>query len=175
MKLSPLTKENCTEIRITRNEYLFGLRTPFLLTQEMQEDFYQNIVCNRTAPHRYWAFMNEYQFVGMGGLTNIQWENELAEISLIIKQEFQEEGLGKKGVGLLLDQAFNYLNLNTVCGECYLCNPAVKFWEKITKKYNGYSTKLPNRKYWNGKFWDALYFSIGKDEFRKAHSTLHAT
>ena len=37
--------------------------------------------------------------------------------------------------------------------------------EKIINEYEAYSTILPNRKYYNGKYWDSLYFNITKDNF----------
>lgn len=173
MKLSPLTKENCEEARQWRNENIAAWRTPFLLTEEMQEDFYRDVVCNRNPPHRYWAIWDEEstnQLVGMGGVTNIQWENQLTEISLVIRPSFQGMGHGQKAVELLLDQAFNYLGLQTVFGECYYTTDAVDFWQGIAEKYNGFTTNLPDRKYWDGEFYSSLYFSIDANDFRKVHS-----
>ena len=40
MKLRAITKEEIEIVRQWRNEDLSYLRTPFLLTQEMQEEFY---------------------------------------------------------------------------------------------------------------------------------------
>lgn len=185
MKLDVLTKEQCERVRIWRNECLETLRTPYPLTKEMQEAFYQNVICNRNSLHRYWSIWGNYkketpdyrdglEFVGMGGITNLQWENSIGEISLIINPECRKQGLGERAVDLLLDQAFNYLNLQTVLGECYKCNPAWEFWQKITTKYTITNYKncstLRNRKYWNGKYYDSLYFTIDRDHFYKVHS-----
>ena len=101
--------------------------------------------------------------VGMCGLVDIQWENSIAEISLIIDPKQQKRGMGYSAVELVLDEAFNRMGLKTVFGECYECNPAICFWKKITQKYNGYGTALLNRKLWNGKLYDSLYFSIDSD------------
>jgi len=101
----------------------------------------------------------------MGGITNIQWENRLGEISLIIAPRYQKKGIGTNAAILLFNEAFYQMNLKTVFGECYRCNPSVAFWEKITKRYDGYSTVLPNRKYWNGKFHDSYYFSVDANGF----------
>jgi RimJ/RimL family protein N-acetyltransferase len=67
---------------------------------------------------------------------------------------------------MLLDEAFNKMNLKTVTGECYKCNPGLDFWYRVIEKYNGHKTILPNRKFWNGKYYDSLYFSIDCAEFR---------
>jgi RimJ/RimL family protein N-acetyltransferase len=167
MKLQPLTANDCETIRQWRNENLIPWRTPYPLTDLMQDNFYKNIVSNPDSPHRYWAIYEHKQLIGMGGITNIQWENSIGEITLLINPSLQHKGYGEKAVELLLDNAFNRLNLQTVFGECYESNPAATFWAEITEKYNGYRTSLPNRKYWDGRYWDSLYFSIDRDNVHK--------
>lgn len=175
MKLEPLTLEQCEQVRIWRNAEMECWRTPFMLTREMQMDFYKRC-CDRNSPHRYWAIVRtvedeikgvvpESGFIGMGGITYIQWENRIGEITLIIDPDERKDGLGEKAVELLLNQAFNHLNLQTVFGEVYWCNQAFDFWKQITKKHSGYLTKLPNRKYWKDSYYDSWYFSIDKDDF----------
>jgi len=174
MKLVIPTKLDCEKVRLWRNEGLVSLRTPYGLTKEMQEKFYDEVVCNPNSPHRYWTIWDEKGigddevfFVGFGGITNIQWENRIGEISLIINPTLRGKGLGEKAVDLLLDKAFNYLNLNMAYGECYLCNEAASFWRKLADKYKGYVTQLLHRKYWDGKYFSALYFSITREDYDK--------
>lgn len=181
MKLEPLTQEQCETVRKWRNAEMEVWRTPFMLTREMQIDFYKNIVCNRDSNHRYWAIVRtieddikgivpETGFIGMGGTTYIQWENRIGEITLIIDPERRGSGEGVKAVDLLLDQAFNHLNLQTVFGECYECNPASGFWEKIIEKYDGVNILLPKRKYYANEYWRSIYFSIDKADFNEKHN-----
>jgi len=183
MKLEPLTQSQCEQVRIWRNAEMECWRTPFMLTEDMQYDFYKRC-SDRNSPHRYFAIMiehgNGYKFIGMGGTTYIQWENRIGEITLIIDPQVRKDGLGEQAVDLLLDQAFNYLNLQTVFGECYVCNEAHDFWKKMTCKYiyKGIREKvgsgfvvLRNRKYWQGKYYNSLYFSIDKDDFNKIHNS----
>jgi RimJ/RimL family protein N-acetyltransferase len=181
MKLEPLTLNQCELVRQWRNNEMECWRTPFMLTKEMQEDFYRRC-CDRNSPHRYWAIVrtkdeysegchpiSEPHFIGMGGITYIQWENRIGEITLIIEPGIRGKGYAEKAVYLLLGQAFNHLNLRTVFGECYECNPACKFWRKITDKYKSIRIMLPNRKYWNGKYYNSMYFSIDKDDFNNSN------
>ena len=179
MILDVLTKEDCEQVRLWRNKYLETLRTPYPLTKEMQEDFYRNVVCNRNLPHRYFAIRERAvpddptprmgdKLIGMGGLTNTEWENSQAEISLIINPQDRGQGLGKEAVRLLLDQAFNYLNLELVYGECYECNPAVDFWRNIGAKYDAHFAYLNKGKCYNGTHFGTVYFDVKRDDFRKA-------
>ena len=157
-------------VRDWRNQALSTLRTPFALTVEMQQDFYKNVICNRNSPHRYWAVRQQLTcsapLVAMVGLTNIQWENGLAEISLIVDPKKARQGIGLAAVRLALDQAFDILGLKTVCGEVYHCNPAHPFWQVALARNGGYaSVLLPRRKFWDGRLWDSDYFTFTKEVY----------
>ena len=161
--LDCLSLEDCETARYWRNKNIETLRTPYFLTKEMQEDFYKNVICNRDSKLRYFAIRDIEKngfFIGIGGIINIEWENGLAEISLIIAPDCTSQGYGKQAVKLLLDKAFNEMRLNNIYGECYECNKNIEFWKKIIKYYDCYNTILPNRKFFNGKYYNSLYFNI---------------
>lgn len=158
LRLDALTDDECGVVREWRHAAMSGLRTPYFLTHEMQLDFYRTVVCNRAAPHRYYAIRDRLAFVGMGGLTNIQWENGLAEISLITDPKLS--GYGEPSVRLLLDEAFHRLRLRTVFGECYRSNPAVGFWETMAQRLGAQTAELTDRKFWDGAYHNSFYFSF---------------
>ena len=181
--LDALTREDCEAVRQWRNLDTAVLRTPFLLTREMQADFYDRIVCNRKSQDRFWAarpmetvstehvesvVRHESLIAAMTGLTGIQWENGLAEISLIVSPRRQGKGAGRASVRLVLEEAFLRMRLETVVGECYECNPAMGFWEKVVQEYGGFGPKLPRRKMWDGKLWDAWLFNVTREGFMEA-------
>lgn len=169
MQLEPLTEAKCEIVRHWRNQCRYGLRTPHMLTELEQRKFYETIVCNPQAPHRYWAITNEdCELVGMGGLTYIQWENRLAEISIIMVPHVR--GKGQEAVALLLEEGFEQMGLKTICGECYSCNvTGLDFWMRVCERYSGQFTLLPNRKFWAGAFWGSTYFSIDAAKWRATH------
>lgn len=169
LHLDALTADQVEQARTWRNAWRESTRTPILLTEAMQDDFYRSVICDRNAPHRYWAIVGGTEFLGMGGLTFIQWENRLAEISLILNPKATGQGYGTQAVALLLEEGFRRMGLLTIVGECYECNAAVDFWRAIAKRYDGDMTTLPRRKFWDGKLWDALYFSIARDGFERIH------
>jgi RimJ/RimL family protein N-acetyltransferase len=102
----------------------------------------------------------------MAGLTDISPENGSAEISLIVAPRYRHSGTryGSRTVEAILVEAFMRMRLETVYGEVYTCNTdAVVFWKTIAERLSAYTTTLPRRKFWNGKLWDSLYFSIAGD------------
>lgn len=163
MKLRSLTLEDMEKVRQWRNNNLEALRTPYVLTKEMQEEFYKKVIISRDAKVRLWAIDVGDELIGMGGLMNIEWENRLAEISILIDPKKWKMGYGSEAVHLILLEGFNNINVENIYGECYLCSPSVEFWKKISLKYNAYTTRLPKRKYWKGNYWDSLYFNISKN------------
>lgn len=170
--LSPITKANCRLAATWRNNFRQSLRTPIMLTEEMQDDFFDRVARDRHSEDRYWEVHNSdipntydplirgsHDFVGLGGLTDIEWENRLAEISLFISPELHGKGYGRAAVKLLCEEGFDHMGLETILGEAFLCNPNWKFWDKLTDEFMGFKTQLPDRKFWAGQHYPSLYFS----------------
>ena len=162
MKLEALPLWMAQRSREWRNEIRETLRTPFFLTEKMQEDFYYSLT--RNSNNRYWMLSEYGVGVGMGGLVGIEWENSLAEISLILDPEHRRKGLGGKAVAVILYEGFNNMNLSNIYGECYLSNPNIEFWRAMIEKRGAREAILPNRKYWNGRYWDSLYFNFSSNQ-----------
>jgi RimJ/RimL family protein N-acetyltransferase len=91
--------------------------------------------------------------------------NRNAEIALIANPDMKGHGFGRKILEMLLNKGFNYLGFKNIFGETYICNDSYEFWEKYIKEKNLYSTKLPNRKFYNGIYHDGIYFNIKKEDF----------
>src|SRR5689334_8398104 len=100
MKLKALSITDVEQVRQWRNQQTEMLRTPFLLTIEMQSRFYSDVVCNRQSNSRYWGIWTDEKIkpslIGMCGLENISWENRLAEISLIFNPEYTIDKYGEE-------------------------------------------------------------------------------
>jgi RimJ/RimL family protein N-acetyltransferase len=161
MILAPVTRLHCQVAREWRNGCRETLRTPILLTVDQQNSFYDGLQ-DRNSANRYWEIKEGETFLGLGGLAGIEWENRLAEISLIIDPARQGQGYGKKAVRLLLEEGFLRMNLKTIVGVAYLCNPKWYFWSGVVKEYDAFGTTLPNVKYWNGEYHNGFYFSIDR-------------
>jgi len=169
MILKPLCLDDMELIRDWRNGIPETLRTPYMLTEEMQEDYYRDVICDRNSNTRYWAFClkGECMVMGYGGIENIRWENRQGEISILIAPDYRGKGYGAEGVELILNQAFMYMNLDRIYGECFHSSVAVEFWIKMVAEYRGFQTSLPDRKYFNGTYWSSFYFMFSKEEYIK--------
>lgn len=186
MKLKALSLPDLEQVRLWRNEQVSCLRTPFLLTEEQQEQFYRDVVCNRQANARFWGIWaskkvtlpmqkpmgdieaEEEIFIGMCGLENIRWENRLAEISLLLDPQYPMEKYSEEALRLLLEQGFLNMNLRNIFTEVYECNPNIDVWLAIFQGYlraNCIVPVLPNRKYWNGQYYNSVYLNFLKEDF----------
>jgi hypothetical protein len=178
--LGVLNAGECDVIRRWKNDLPEALRTPSRLTYEQQLNFYNEVVCNRTSKHKYCGIYikkhacsdpadGESYFnntlIGMGGIVNIEFENGIGEIYLMLGPDFIGKGFGSKALKLLLDMGFNQLRLNNIFGECYKCNKNIGFWKHQITKYNATAVILPARKYYNGEYYDSLYFNFNEIEF----------
>ena len=171
MEFKILSLNDCLQVAEWRNECLYALRTPYMLTEEMQEEFYKNTICNRNARARFWGIweepdkdkiVNPSRLIGMAGIENIEWENSRGEISLIIDPKYQNKGYGKKAVENLIEKGWYELNLRNIWGVCYSCNPSINFWIKILRIYGEEAFYLPDMKYWNGVYYSGYYFNISR-------------
>ena len=74
LRLEPLSPIDLDMIRDWRLILAPMLRTPYLLTRAHQDAFYQDVVSNRTAPHRYWRLIDKYADIPFAvvGLTSTQ-------------------------------------------------------------------------------------------------------
>jgi len=185
MELKALSLSDVEQVRQWRNQQTEMLRTPFLLTQEQQEKFYHDVICNRQANARYWGIWEQvdlnnpdpritnlnyrqiYHFIGMCGIENIQWENRLGEISLVLNPEYAIDKYGEEALRLLLHEGFNNLNLENIFAEAYQCNPYLFFWDNITNKLDIEYIKLPCRKYLDGEYFDSYYINFNKEQYVK--------
>jgi len=181
--LIPLTRQNAEEVRTWRldDDVRGGLRTPYGLTEIQQARFYDHVVSDQTAPHRYWGVQDgqtaleaSRQFLplcAMVGLTNIIWESGNAEISLVVNPLLRRMGYGWRAVDLVLREGFDNLRLHSIFGEVYHSNPtALPFWEGVCKAYRAHVTTLPARKFWAGAYHDATIFTILAPAWREAMS-----
>jgi RimJ/RimL family protein N-acetyltransferase len=103
------------------------------------------------------------QAIGIGLFFDLDWVHGKATLGLLLDKSFQSKGYGKEATNLLLDFAFNILNLNNVM--LY----AIDFNEKAIAMYKslGFKTIGHRREAYpiNNKVYDEVYMDILKKEF----------
>lgn len=176
MQLTVLTKQDVELVRQWRNQNLSIWRTPYLLGESMQADWYDKDVCNRDSKNRWWAVKEDEthidifkrgELIGMVGLCNISLENRNAEFTIIINPSLTRKGYGTQALKLLLDKGFFEINLENIYSEAYTCNPNIEFWYKTFKRFEIDYVFLRARKFYNGEYWPSVYFNFNRDEYKK--------
>lgn len=152
-----LTQADCEQIRKWRNLDIAGARTPYMLTELMQADFYRNDVSNRDSRNRWCAIRTEAfmwdGLIGIAGLTNIEQENGRGEIALMISPDLRGKGYGKCVFEKLKAWAFG-MRLHTIYANVYTCNNYAAFWDKLGAEIR---YVLPETK-WHGEQWHATIY-----------------
>lgn len=170
IKLKRINKTNLLNSLDWREEELSGLRTSQFILDIEQEKFYESLhkrkdiilfsIVKEGKCGDDLANMQHPGVIGIGGFVNINQSNRNAEISLIVNPIHRTLGYGNACLRVLLNYAFNIMNIKNVYGEVYFSNKHFPFWKKFIDKYNLFSTTLPERKYFNGTYYDSLYFNV---------------
>jgi RimJ/RimL family protein N-acetyltransferase len=87
----PIRSEDRYEIMKWRNEQIFYLRQNQALTKEDQDNYFNTVLTNifeQEFPDQIlFSFFKNNKLIGYGGLVHIDWENQNAEISFLIKTD----------------------------------------------------------------------------------------
>lgn len=98
-------------------------------------------------------------FVGIAGLYGIAWQARYAEFRIFLGDKSAwNGGLGTEAAALMVDYAFDRLNLNKVwLGVNEENKGAIKSYEKAGFAHEG---RLRQEVYRNGRYYDALRMSL---------------
>lgn len=104
--------------------------------------------------------------IGNCSYLNIDWRNRLAEVGIFIGDvTCWNQGYGSEAMGLLLQHAFNTLNLNRIFLRVYENNPrAIRCYEKAGFIQEG---RLRQAEYRDGQFVDVLLMSVLRQEWQQ--------
>lgn len=108
------------------------------------------------------------KFIGITGLYSINWKDRIAMHEIIIgEKDYWGRGYGIDSHMILLDYAFNTLNLRKICSS------AISFNERSLKYHLncGYQVEGTLRKqiFKNGEYRDRILLSVFKDEWLEAY------
>ena len=104
--------------------------------------------------------------VGTCGLYLIQWVARRAQFNILIGEPSAwDKGYGTEAAQLILDYAFDVLNLNSVQLGVNADNArAVRSYEKIGFVREGVRRQFVYR---NGRYYDSVMMSVLRDEYRR--------
>lgn len=103
-------------------------------------------------------------FIGIVGIHRIEWVNRVATTGAIIgEKEYWDKGYGTDAKMILLDYAFNVLNLRKICSSVLEYNE-----RSLNYSLNcGYKVEGRRRKQFfkKGKYWDLIELGLFKKEW----------
>jgi RimJ/RimL family protein N-acetyltransferase len=110
------------------------------------------------------------EMVGYIELSNIQWWNGIANLGIGIGAALNRgSGYGKEAIALLLDFAFEELNLHRVQLNVFTYNnSAISLYEKLGFKREGVYREFIHR---DGKRWDMYLYGILRYEWENLQNT----
>jgi len=168
VKLIPITHEDSDFLRNLRNDlvtfnYFFNYN---YISKEKQKDWINNAINDNNQINFIIQELikNSWWAVGTLALQNIDWRNKKVEyVRLLIDKKHRGKGIAYKAEKLLLDYAFNYLNLNKIYCQTYIDNEAVINLHLKTgfKKIGIHKNHI----YREGKYIDIQIMEILKEEF----------
>src|SRR5688500_5529740 len=78
-------------IRIWRNEQIDILRQSNVISKDVQENYFKNVVTQlfevENPQQLLFSFFENNKFIGYGGLVHIDWKSKNAEISFLVETE----------------------------------------------------------------------------------------
>jgi RimJ/RimL family protein N-acetyltransferase len=106
------------------------------------------------------------KLIGNCGIHNIDWKNRVADVGIVIgEKELQGKGYGTEAMELLLEYAFNTLNLNRIELLTYVFNErALKSYKKVGFLEEGRKRQF---KWSKGKYHDAILMAILAEEWNE--------
>ncbi len=102
--------------------------------------------------------------IGVMGLHNIKWRDGVATTGAFIgEKEYWGKGLGSEAKLLLLDYAFNTLNLRKICSDVIAFNErSYKYSLKCGYKEEA---RLKSHIFRAGRYWDMILLAVFREDF----------
>ncbi|WP_067730783.1 GNAT family N-acetyltransferase [Oceanobacillus damuensis] len=128
-------------------------------------DFVENVLINSKSSKSYIIVEKENQVsIGVTSLINIDYKNRNAECIIDIgEKKYWGQGYGKEALRMLLNYAFQELNLHRVSLRVFSFNEkAIRLYNKLGFKEEGISRQSLFR---NGEWNDIIHMGILKEEY----------
>lgn len=154
-------RNNLELIKLTQ-----GIRFP--KTLEMDKEWFDNALTDKSNRNIYFGIdeIDTGEFIGIVSLTNIDYISGTGIWGLIIGQSTgRGKGYSVKILNLLIDYAFNVLNLRKIFGYPVVINNATLAMHKNIKGICE-EGRLKKHYFWNNEYHDVLILSLFKEDFQ---------
>ena len=160
----PIRYEDRMDIMKWRNEQIYHLRQKNPLTKEDQERYFEEVIFNlfdQDNPNQIlFSFLKNGICIGYGGLVNIKWIDKNAEISFIMKTEFEIlffKKYWKYFLHLIELVAFKDLNFHKIYTYAFDLRP--KLYDALLDCDYFEDARLKDQCMFDNKFIDVLIHS----------------
>jgi RimJ/RimL family protein N-acetyltransferase len=136
-------------------------------TAEKMEEYYRNIALS--ADNAMFAVIDKKsdRHIGNIKLGPINWLMRVTSVGIMIgNKECWGKGYGTEAIRLVLDYAFNRLNLHKVtAGIVAIHQASIRAFEKAGFEKEG---QARSQFFLDGKYYDSLYLGITEEDFQKS-------
>ena len=163
-KITPIRYKDRYEIMNWRNDQIAVLRQDNLLTQKEQNLYFESAIAkefNLEKPNQIlFSFFKKNKLIGYGGLVHVDWINQNAEISFLLKTDFNNVGFYTQSftafLKLIEKLAFN-INMHKIYTYGYRTNE-YRFSPLINSLFEK-EVELKNHKKIDNNWFNVLIYS----------------
>jgi len=167
-KIVPIRYEDRLIIMKWRNEQMYHLRQDKPLTEKSQENYFNGTLAwlfDQEKPNQIlFSFIKGDQLIGYGGLVHINWIDQNAEISFIMKTELEKNNFNifwSSFLNLIEKVAFNEMGMHKIYVYAFDLRPHLYKILQANKYFK--DAILKDHCYFNTKFLDVVIHSKIKD------------
>lgn len=171
-KIVPIREQDILSIKEWRNAQLDILRQKRKLTNDDQKRYFDNIVkptfIHPSPSQMIFSYLLDYNCIGYGGITNIDWESKRVELSFLLdnKRSINNSIYEKEFsifINLIKQLVFDELKFNRIFTETYDIRPFhVSILEKNDFLFEG---RMRQHVLINNRFVDSLLHGFIKEQY----------
>jgi RimJ/RimL family protein N-acetyltransferase len=176
VSLRPILKEDVPQLlRWMNDQEVVQYLSVYLPMLEADEDeWFNNLSKRKQADLIFGIITNDGELIGVMGIHGIMWKDRTATTGAYIgNKNYWGKGYGTEAKMLLLNYAFNALNLRKICASVLSFNKRSYAYQlKCGYKEEGRRLRQIYRK---GKYWDEILMAVFKKDWSPLWRTYKKT
>ncbi|MCI5051215.1 MAG: GNAT family N-acetyltransferase [Candidatus Pacebacteria bacterium] len=148
-------------------KHYLGAETVDSMTLEKEKEFIQKANDDKSKYFFVIRLLETDTVIGSISIMDIKKYDGFAETGTMIGESFTNQGYGTEAKHLLLDFAFNVLDLRKLYSKVYAYNERSRTYS-LKCGYRQIAT-LPDKKFYNEKYWDEWILEITKEDWIPAY------